>query len=161
MATETQNLTIRACHHHGFTVSNIEQSLRFYRDVLGLTVERINERKNLPSYDAILGYDAVQLKVALLSHSHGGFLLELFEYQNPPAETRPLQNYFVGSSHVAFEVSDIDAQYELLTLAGFGAINPPVDVVRDGVKVARAMYALDPDGISVEMFEEFANVVEN
>ncbi|MEX2306883.1 MAG: VOC family protein [Pirellulales bacterium] len=153
-------MTIKACHHHGFTVTDIDRSLRFYRDALGLEVERISERNNLPSYDTILGYTDVQLKVAILSRSASGFVLELFQYINPPAVRRELQNYYVGSSHVALQVDDIDAQYEILRSHGFGAISPPVDVVRDGRRVARAMYALDPDGISVEMFQEFADIVK-
>ena len=31
---------LKGCHHHGFTVSNVEHSLRFYRDVLGLKLVR-------------------------------------------------------------------------------------------------------------------------
>ena len=34
-----------------------------------------------------------------------------------------------------------------------------MDVERDGIVVARAMYALDPDGITVEMFQEFHDLV--
>jgi len=147
-------MAIKMIHHHGFTVSNLEQSLIFYRDCLGLEVVRVNERSNIPSYDAILGYNDVNLFVALLRHPVNDFLLELFHYLNPPSEKRKLSNHFVGSSHVAFEVDDIDAQYEALKKAGHGAINPPTDVIRDGQRVARAMYALDPDGISVEMFQE-------
>ena len=30
---------------------------------------------------------------------------------------------------------------------------------RDGQRVARAMYALDPDGISVEMFQEYGDII--
>ncbi|MEX0612731.1 MAG: VOC family protein [Pirellulales bacterium] len=153
-------MPIKACHHHGFTVSDIDRSLRFYRDALGLKVERISERKNLPSYDTILGYANVQLKVAILSHSASGFVLELFQYINPPSACRELQNYYVGSSHIALQVDDIDAQFEILSSHGFNSIGPPVDVVRDGRRVARAMYALDPDGISVEMFQEYANIVK-
>ncbi len=56
---------VKMCHHHGFTVSDIEQSLAFYRDLLGMEVLRISERKNLPSDDKILGYDDVKIQVAL------------------------------------------------------------------------------------------------
>lgn len=152
-------MALKMVHHHGFTVSSIDESLKFYRDVLGLEVIRISERSNLPSYDTILGYDNVKLTVALLRHPVNEFLLELFEYVNPPSTKRDLSNYFIGSSHVAFEVDDIDAQYKTLTDAGYGAINPPVDIERDGEKVARALYALDPDGISVEMFQEYADII--
>lgn len=152
-------MALKMVHHHGFTVSSIDESLKFYRDVLGLEVIRISERSNLPSYDTILGYDNVKLTVALLRHPVNEFLLELFEYVNPPSTKRELSNYFIGSSHVAFEVDDIDAQYKTLTDAGYDAINPPVDIERDGEKVARALYALDPDGISVEMFQEYADII--
>jgi catechol 2,3-dioxygenase-like lactoylglutathione lyase family enzyme len=87
------------------------------------------------------------------------FLLELFQYLHPSSTKRELRNHFVGASHVAFEVEDVDATYSELTSAGFSSINPPVDIHRDGRRVARGMYALDPDGISVEVFQEFADVI--
>lgn len=152
-------MTIRACHHHGFTVSNLEASVEFYRDVLGLELVRISERKDLPSYDTILGYDDVHLRVAILTHPVNEFVLEIFQYVNPPGTKREQSNYYVGSSHVAFEVDDIDRHYEQLKAHGVAPINPPVDIIRNGRKVARAMYALDPDGISVEMFQEYEDVV--
>ena len=152
-------MPMKMCHHHGFTVSDLEQSLNFYRDVLGLEVIRISERKKLPSYDQIIGHPDIHLQVALLRHPVNEFLLELFHYENPGGRKRELDNTFVGASHVAFEVEDIDAEYQTLKAAGYTSINPPVDVERDGRIVARAMYALDPDGISVEMFQEFHDLV--
>lgn len=153
-------MAVIGCHHHGFTVSDIDRSLTFYRDALGLVVERISERKNLPSYDVILGYRDVQLRVALLIHPASGFVLELFQYVNPPIARREMQNFYVGSSHIALQVDDIDAQYNILKSHGFSSIGPPVDILRDGRRVARGIYALDPDGISVEMFQEFADVLK-
>ncbi|MCC7085079.1 MAG: VOC family protein [Pirellulales bacterium] len=150
---------LKSCHHHGFTVSNLDQSLSFYRDFLGLEVMRVSERSNLPSYDQILGYVNVKLLVALLRHPANGFLLELFQYLNPPSVKRELRNHYVGSSHVAFEVDNIDALYAKLKSSGYSSINPPVDIVRDGQRVARGVYALDPDGISVEIFQEFTDIV--
>jgi len=152
-------MALLACHHHGFTVSNLQQSLHFYQDLLGLELLRVSERSGLPSYDQILGFTNVSLHVALLRHQKNAFLLELFEYLNPPSVKRELQNNYVGASHVAFEVDDVDKQYALLKASGYGAINPPADVIRDGRLVARGMYALDPDGISVEMFQEFDDLV--
>ena len=152
-------MTVKQCHHHGFTVSSLERSLPFYRDLLGLEVLRVSQRRDLPSYDVIIGHPNVALRVALLRHPVHEFLLELFEYENPPGRTRVLDNTWVGASHVAFEVDDADALYAALTAAGYGAVNPPVDVEREGVKVARAFYALDPDGITVEIFQEYADLV--
>lgn len=146
-------------HHYGFTVTDVDRSVAFYRDLLGLELVRVSERSNLPSYDTILGYPDVKLRIAILQHPVNEFILELVQYVNPAGQTRTLENKYVGAAHVAFEVDDVDAMYETLTTAGFGAINAPTDVIRDGVRVARAMYALDPDGISIEMFQEFEDVV--
>ncbi len=146
-------------HHHGFTVSDLDRSVSFYRDLLGLELVRISERKDIPSYDTILGYDQVHLMIAILRHPVNEFILELVQYVHPRVEARPQENRFLGASHVAFEVDDVDAMFAQLKAAGFGSINPPTDVDRDGVVVARAMYALDPDGISIEMFQEFEDVI--
>lgn len=154
-------MNILKCHHHGFTVSDLDKSLAFYRDALGLEVLRVSERSNLPSYDRMLGYPDVKLRVALLRHVGTDFLLELFQYVNPPVEKRRLEPRLVGAAHVALEVDDVDAVYERLRSHGYSAINPPVDVVRDGRKVARGMYALDGDGIFVEIFQEYADVVKH
>ena len=148
------------CHHHGFTVSDAERSVTFYRDLLGLELVRVSERRDLPSYDRMLGHDNVVLKVAILCHPVNDFILELVEYKNPVGRKRELDNPFIGSSHLAFEVDDVDVVYALFRDAGYSAINPPVDVERDGIAVARAMYGLDPDGISIEIFQEFEDVIK-
>ena len=135
--------------------------MKFYRDLLGLELMRVSERRNLPSYDQILGHDNIAMKIAILQHPANEFILELIEYQNPEGERRELDNPFVGSSHLAFEVEDVDVMYVSLRRSGYGAINPPVNVERDGVVVARAMYGLDPDGISIEMFQEYEDVVKS
>ena len=60
-------MSIKACHHHGFTVSDLDRSIPFYRDVLGLELVRVSERRNLPSYDQIIGHD----NIVLLSNNTG------------------------------------------------------------------------------------------
>lgn len=148
------------CHHHGFTVRNVQRSAAFYRDVFELELVRISDRSNIPSYDRMLEYEDVVLRVAILRHPVNDFLLELIEYVHPPGEARPLENRLIGASHLAFEVHDVDACYQRLCDADGRWISPPTDIVRDGRRVARGMYALDPDGISIELFQEYEDVVE-
>ena len=45
---------LKHCHHHGFTVWDLDRSLKFYRDFLGLELVSVSERKDLPSYDRII-----------------------------------------------------------------------------------------------------------
>lgn len=152
-------MAIIKCHHHGFTVSDLDRAVTFYRDVLGLELVRISERRNLPAYDQILGHPNVAIDVAILQHPANDFILEFVEYRQPKGQKRVLDNPYVGASHLAFEVDDVDDMYTALQKAGCSAINPPVDVERDGTVVARAMYGLDPDGISIELFQEYKDVV--
>jgi catechol 2,3-dioxygenase-like lactoylglutathione lyase family enzyme len=152
-------MSIVRAHHHGFTVSDVEKSVAFYKDLLGLELVRVSDRSNLPSYDRILGYENVHIKIAILRHEKNDFVLELVQYINPMVEPREQENKFLGASHLAFEVDDVDGMYEELVAGGLGSINPPTDVERDGKVVARAMYALDPDGISIEMFQEYEDVI--
>lgn len=66
-------------------------------------------------------------------------------------QVRSLQNYYVGASHICFLVDDIEAEYKRLAAGGVRFNSPPVDIVRDGKPVGRALYLFDPDGITVEL----------
>jgi catechol 2,3-dioxygenase-like lactoylglutathione lyase family enzyme len=147
-------------NHHSFTVTSVEKTVAFYREAFGLEVIRISERKDIPSYDTLLGYPKVHIIIALLKHPTEPFVLELVQYLNPPAQPRKGESRDIGSSHIAYEVPDIDAMHQKVCAAGGSSISPPTDVVRDGRRVARAMYALDPDGIPIEVFQAFDDVIK-
>ena len=144
-------MPIRKSHHHSFTVSDMDRSIRFYRDLLGLELIQDAVRADLESYDRIVGYKNVDLRIVMLREREGGFILELIQYRNPSGKTRELQNYYVGSSHVSFVVDDLDAEYKRLAVAGVRFNSPPVEIIRDGKLVGRALYLFDPDGITVEL----------
>jgi catechol 2,3-dioxygenase-like lactoylglutathione lyase family enzyme len=144
-------MAIRKAHHHSFTVSDMDRSIRFYRDLLGLELIQDAVRANLESYDQIAGYRNVDLRIVMLRERGGDFILELIEYRNPPAQIRELQNYYVGASHVCFLVDDMQAEYKRLSAAGVRFNSPPVEIVRDGKWVGTALYLFDPDGITVEL----------
>ena len=144
-------MAIRKSHHHSFTVSDMDRSLRFYRDLLGLELIQDAMRANLESYDQIVGYKNVDLRIVILREREGDFILELIQYRNPPGKTREMENFYIGASHVCFLVDDIEVEYKRLSAAGVRFISPPVEIVREGKLVGRALYLLDPDGITVEM----------
>ena len=68
--------------HHSFTVSDMEQSLEFYRDLLGLEVIKNAVRKNLPAYDQIVGFADAHLHIVALQDEDESFKLELIQYIN-------------------------------------------------------------------------------
>jgi len=156
-------MAIRKAHHHSFTVCDMDRSIRFYRDLLGLELIQDAVRAHLEAYDQIVGFKNVDLRIVMLrvppsrptgegrGEGESDFILELIQYRNPPAQVRALQNYYVGASHVCFLVDDIAGEYKRLSAAGVRFNSPPVDIVRDGKPVGRALYLFDPDGITVEL----------
>jgi catechol 2,3-dioxygenase-like lactoylglutathione lyase family enzyme len=140
-------------YHTGFSVGDMDRSLGFFRNLLGLEVVLDAVRENLPAYDAILGFSDVRIRVAQLEDRNSPFRLELIEYLNPRRQERELKNTWVGGAHMGFYVEDIQAEYQRLLAAGVRFNSPPQEIVRDGKLVGKALYMLDPDGITVELFQ--------
>jgi catechol 2,3-dioxygenase-like lactoylglutathione lyase family enzyme len=144
---------VRALHHVGITVRDLDASIRFYHDVLGL--EFSNEPS--PWFDGeelsrgVGVPDAALRQVSLLV---GDTTLELLEYSSPPSDTdRPLGSNSLGASHVAFLVDDVHAAKAELEAKGI-AFYSPVNVVDEGVLAGwRWVYFEDPDGYPLELVE--------
>src|SRR4026209_1771687 len=96
--------------HVGITVKDLDASIRFYHDVLGLPFS------NEPSpwfQDEGLGAAGGGPRAPLrhVSLPPRGTTLELLEYKRPPSDTdAPLKSNNRGASHVAFLVEDIEAK---------------------------------------------------
>jgi catechol 2,3-dioxygenase-like lactoylglutathione lyase family enzyme len=144
---------VNALHHVGITVRDLEASIRFYHDVLGL--EFSNEPS--PWFDgeelaSAVGVPGATLRqVSLLA---GDTTLELLEYRNPPSTTTaPLKPNDRGASHIAFLVDDIEAKKAELEARGIEFYSS-VNVVDEGVLAGwRWVYFEDPDGYPLELVE--------
>ena len=140
-------------HHVNYVVSDLDVTIPFYRDVLGFKLVQDVMRENIPSYDAILGHPNVKLRVALFQLPNVDVFLELFQCFSPELVRQPVGYHYLGSSHIAYEVDDIDAEHQRIADLRFSFINQPIDVMRDGQFVARTAYLKDPDGIIIELFQ--------
>jgi catechol 2,3-dioxygenase-like lactoylglutathione lyase family enzyme len=144
---------VKALHHVGITVRDLEASIRFYHDVLGL--EFSNEPS--PWFDGEELASAVGVPGAILrqvSLRAGDTTLELLEYRNPPSTTTsPLKPNDRGASHIAFLVDDIEAKKAELEARGIEFYSS-VNVVDEGVLAGwRWVYFEDPDGYPLELVE--------
>ena len=133
--------------HTSFTVSNIETSIAFYVDQLGLTLTRRWERKG-PEIQALTGVVGARLSMALVECAD--FKLELIQYVEGAGEILDSVINNGGAAHIAFEVSDVDVFCERLvdngiSLYGIPSTLPPPKV--------RGVYISDPDGITIELSE--------
>lgn len=140
-------------HHTNYCVSDLDRSIKFYRDGLGFELVQDVMRENIESYDVIFNHPGMKIRVALFQMPNLEMFIELFEMINPRREEREQHFRFVGSSHVAYQVEDIDAFYTHITGMGYTFLNPPVKVIRDGQTIAKGAYLEDPDGLIIEIFE--------
>ena len=93
---------MKGLHHVGITVKDLDASIRFYHDVLGLQFSNEPspwfEGEELGPAVGVPGAALRQVSLLL-----GDTTLELLEYKSPPSETaRPLGSNSLGASHVAF-----------------------------------------------------------
>jgi len=140
-------------HHTGYTVSDLDRSVAFYRDLLGCEVLATQEKEG-GYLAAIVGYPDAHVRMAHLQVPGGGHVLELFEYVAPAGERPPLEVPNVGTSHICFVVDDLPALYEELRAQGVDSfVSPPVEVDTGINRGGYGLYLRDPDGITVELFQ--------
>lgn len=142
--------------HVGLTVSSLENSIRFYRDILGLDYkgQMIMEGKET---DRLFGLENAKVKVAYLNGSE--------QLQAPPVELiefvllspRVIENRLnqIGIAELCFYVEDIEAVYENLKAKGVKFLSEPqfFDLTDQGFGKSKAVYFKDPDGIILELME--------
>lgn len=144
---------MKGLHHVGITVKDLDASIRFYHDVLGLGF--VNEPSpwfDGPGLGPAVGVPGAALRQVSLKL--GETTLELLEYRSPPSQTvKPLVSNNIGASHVAFHVDDIHATKADLESKGINFYSD-VNVVDEGVLAGwRWVYFEDPDGYPLELVE--------
>lgn len=139
--------------HTGFTVSNIERSLEFYRDRLGMKVVG-QQLGTAPYLSTITRFQNVQIKFAFLEiGGRSEHTLELLEYVSHPGEPQDPATNRPGNGHLCFEVDDIGETYERLKSQGVRFKSEPVPITAGVNKGAYAVYFLDPDGYTLELYQ--------
>lgn len=151
---------ITGVHHKGITVSNLERSIAFYHEVLGL--EFATEPTDVFSGEDLsrgLGVSGASLRLAILKAGNAN--VELLEYVTPESPIdKPLPQNALGAQHVAFLVDDIAAAVKELEAKGVEFYSP-VNAVDEGPLAGwRWVYFSDPDGITLELVE-IAYVLED
>ncbi len=138
---------ITAFNHVGISVSDLERSIAFYRDLLSLQVIQEVQFEGA-RYESILALRGAKGRIAVLRS--GNFELELFEFERPAARpmdpNRPVSDR--GISHFALQVEDLNGVYERLHAAGVSFHCPPIDF-----GCAISTYLRDPDGNVIEMLQ--------
>jgi catechol 2,3-dioxygenase-like lactoylglutathione lyase family enzyme len=146
-------MAIKNIRHTGIVVSDMEKSLEFYRDVLGLK-SVIDFTEQGAYIDAISNMKGIRLRMVKLVADDGG-MIELLHYaSHPRPERKDNQLCELGPTHVAFTVDDVDKTYKEWSARGIRCNSMPV-VSPDGK--AKLFFCQDPDGTFLEIVQMLKN----
>jgi catechol 2,3-dioxygenase-like lactoylglutathione lyase family enzyme len=143
----------KGLHHTCFTVSDLDRSLAFYRDLLGCELLATQEKQG-GYLAAIVGYSDAHVRMAHLRVPGDEHVIELFEYLSPAGGRANVEPRNIGAAHLCFLVDDLPTLYEQLRERGLSTfVSPPVEVDTGVNAGGYALYLRDPDGITVELFQ--------
>ena len=138
-------------YHIGLTVSDLERSMAFYRDAVGMELEYRSEVAS-KAFDELIAIDGIHIQFCYLTL--GGFRLQLIEYVRGGSDTPlALGHNKVGNPHISLWVDDIDGHYARLRAMGTNITSEILSQESADI-CARTFYFTDPDGIQVEFCEK-------
>jgi catechol 2,3-dioxygenase-like lactoylglutathione lyase family enzyme len=151
-------MPIGASHvfHLNVNCSDLDRSLTFYRDAIGLTAGAHTVPPAQPG--AAFGLDVAQWDAWILNDDRGigaGVAVDLLQWLRPtPVGTPPLPNQ-LGFARLGFTTADLDATHARVAsavarLGGAGRVTEPHGVTMDGAPTMRTFVGADPDGTAFE-----------
>lgn len=141
--------TSKAIRHTGIIVTDMEKSLEFYRDLLGLKVVLDAEWEG-EYFAQLTGLAGVRMRVVMLA-AMDGKQVELFQFHSHPKQAPgKVETSDIGCSHIALEVDALDKLYAEMQRRGIRCNCAPL-VSPDGY--AKVTYCHDPDGAIIELVE--------
>lgn len=145
-------MRVAGADHTSFTVSNLDRSLEFYINLLGCELVGRRDITNQYFRD-IVGFPDCVVRAAWLRIPGSDHKLELFEYVKPRGIVADTRTNNPGSSHIAFYVNDLHAAYEELKSKCAQFRSRPIYIDAGASNGGHALYLLDPDGITVELYQ--------
>jgi catechol 2,3-dioxygenase-like lactoylglutathione lyase family enzyme len=149
----SKSFKILAADHTGITVSNLERSLAFWRDVLGFEFSH-SAHQTGERVEQITGVKGAELKLAVLK-TPTGHKIELLEYFAPADRKKDfgLRPCDLGHVHVALIVDDLDAVLERVAASRWHAAGKPQTLTSGPNAGKRVVYVRDPDGTTIEFMQ--------
>jgi len=140
-------------NHMSFTVSELDRSVKWYQETLGLELTSLAGRDAAFS-SRVTGIPGAELRIAYLKAPNCA--VELIQYLSPPGEKIDTRTCNVGSAHVCFIVDDFAAMVDRLRAENVVFAGLP-SIVPDGPNIGRGvLYFEDPDSNTVEILSHRA-----
>jgi catechol 2,3-dioxygenase-like lactoylglutathione lyase family enzyme len=138
--------------HFGICVSDLDRSVRFYRDALGF--EQAERHTIGQDFAKLMEFDEVDLTSQFMRR--GPTAIELLAFAAPPPEgtpdRRPVNR--LGLTHLSFRVDDLDAAAARVEEFGGKVLTETLTAIDfGGGTPLRFVYCTDPDGVRVELMD--------
>lgn len=142
-------LPLQRFTHIGIGVSDMERSLRFYRDLLGFAWEHELRIEGEPT-DTLLRLKGTNLHAVYLTRD--GVRIELLHFASPAAPRRSERAMNeIGLTHLSFRVEALDPVLDALRADGQRVLDETV--IRFPAWGAAACFVVDPDGQLIELVQ--------
>lgn len=149
------SLSLLSVMHVNVNCSDLERSLRFYRDRVGLVPQ--SHTNPLPQEGAGFGMPGKVVWDAHLLHDDRGYAgpaVDLLEWKSPaPIGQPPAVLHQLGFVRLCLTHADLDALHAELMGAGIPCLSEPVTVPVLADQAVRFFCCKDPDGTTVEFVE--------
>ena len=142
--------------HIGLTVSDMDRSIAFYRDILGLTFQGELLMEG-PETDLLFAQPNSKARVAYLNGSDAILAppVELIQFVDTTVEVDTAQLHKTSISEICFRVDDLETVYQHLMAHQVECLSAPqtFDFTSAGFGKSKAIYFKDPDGIILELMQ--------
>lgn len=138
--------------HVAICVQDVERSLHFYRDLIGLEVVKDEVQDTRTGALPHLYRDKHNQRRVVHVRTGGGPVLVFTEHPGEKVSGEPIMLDQVGVSHLSLIVPDVGAMTEHLLAQGAETCGP-ADAWRGADGKVRTVFFRDPDGILVQFDE--------
>lgn len=158
-------MAVVGIHHTSFTVTDLERTIAFYEDLVGMRLLGRKHRRGADLGTALLGRgspefgslepgsDSASAEILIADMALGNARVEFIQYVTPPGGPYQGDPSVAGSAHIALLTDDIEGEYRRLEKAGV-KFHTPVRTVHDpGKPWWKWCYFRDPDGLCVELVQ--------
>ena len=138
---------IKSLNHVGFTVSNLNNSINFYKKVLNFKLFNKSKR-NKKFSEKVTGIKNARLNIAYMKL--GKFYLELIEYQTGKGVKINTSVNNIGTAHVCFNIKNFDEYLNKLLIKKIRLVGEPTIIPAGPNKGKQVVYVQDIDNNKLE-----------
>lgn len=148
--TDHVDIQVQRADHVGFAVASLDEALWFWVDCLGAQLVRTSEMGG-EFLCQVTGAHGAKVRLAIVSLAEQ--TIKLLEYQGPDRPNVPAKPFDPGFAHLALVVDDIDALLVRIVAYCWKTQGTPQTITSGERAGTRVIYAVGPDGATIEFMQ--------